>query len=411
MNIQYELLAPAGNLAKLRTAIDYGADAVYIGGEEYSLRSACENFSPDDMAKGVAYAKKYGKRVYVACNCFMRNRDIDLLPDYISAVAKTGIDACILSDLGTLSAVRKCAPELKVHVSTQASVSNYSSCLEWMRLGASRIVLARELSLAEIAEIRRHIPADLELEAFVHGAVCMAHSGRCLLSNYLAGRSANAGDCAHSCRWKYALVEEKRPGDYYPLFETDTGAFILNAKDLNMIRHIPELMLAGVNSFKIEGRVKSEYYVASIVSTYRRAIDACISDVSAYTDHIDDFYNETCKVSHRAYHTGFYFDEPDRDGQQYESSEYIRNWEVAARVIGYDAVRGLTACTQRNKIRQGDWLEVLAPNMDSFSFQARGLRDADGQSIQSTPHAQMLFFMDIPKVLPKGAFLRRKTGS
>ena len=253
MNAQYELLAPAGNLEKLRTAIDYGADAVYTGGEAYSLRTACENFSLDDLAKGVDYAKSYGKAVYLACNCFMRNRDLAEFPDFIAAAAQTGIDACILSDLGTLALVREHAPGLKVHVSTQASVSNYAACMQWMALGASRIILARELSLLEISEIRRRVPESLELETFVHGAVCVSHSGRCLLSNYLTGRSSNLGDCAHSCRWKYALMEERRPGDFYPVLETDTGTFILNAKDLNMIRHLPELMMAGVNSFKIEG--------------------------------------------------------------------------------------------------------------------------------------------------------------
>ncbi len=409
MNAQYELLAPAGNLEKLRTAIDYGADAVYTGGEAYSLRTACENFSLDDLAKGVDYAKSYGKAVYLACNCFMRNRDLAEFPDFIAAAAQTGIDACILSDLGTLALVREHAPGLKVHVSTQASVSNYAACMQWMALGASRIILARELSLLEISEIRRRVPESLELETFVHGAVCVSHSGRCLLSNYLTGRSSNLGDCAHSCRWKYALIEERRPGDFYPVLETDTGTFILNAKDLNMIRHLPELMMAGVNSFKIEGRIKSEYYVASIVSAYRRAIDACVEDLNIYTENLDSYYAETCKVSHRAYHTGFFFDNPDGSGQQYENAAYIRDWEVAARVVGYDAIRGLTACTQRNKIKQGDWLEALAPHAEPFSFQAKGMTDAEGRPIFSTPHAQMPFYMDIPKVLPKGTFLRKQT--
>ncbi len=409
MNAQYELLAPAGNLEKLRTAIAYGADAVYTGGEAYSLRTACENFSLDALAKGVDYAKSYGKAVYLACNCFMRNRDLAEFPDFIAAAAQTGIDACILSDLGTLALVREHAPGLKVHVSTQASVSNYAACMQWMALGASRIILARELSLLEISEIRRRVPESLELETFVHGAVCVSHSGRCLLSNYLTGRSSNLGDCAHSCRWKYALMEERRPGDFYPVLETDTGTFILNAKDLNMIRHLPELMMAGVNSFKIEGRIKSEYYVASIVSAYRRAIDACVEDLNIYMENLDSYYAETCKVSHRAYHTGFFFDNPDGSGQQYENAAYIRDWEVAARVVGYDAIRGLTACTQRNKIKQGDWLEALAPHAEPFSFQAKGMTDAEGRPIFSTPHAQMPFYMDIPKVLPKGTFLRKQT--
>ncbi len=332
-----EMLAPAGDLSKLRTAVDYGADAVYTGGERFSLRSACGNFSFEDMEKGVDYAHRYGRKVYLACNSFARNHEIRALPEYIQRMAQIGVDACIVSDLGTFSTIREIAPEMKIHISTQASTSNFAACAAWHALGAARIVLSRELSLAEIADIRKNVPAGLELETFVHGAVCVSHSGRCLLSDYMAARSANRGDCAQPCRWNYALVEQKRPGQYMPVFETDTGTFIMNSKDLNMIRHIPQMLMAGVDSLKIEGRVKSEYYVAGVVGAYRRALDDCYENLEKYEQNIETYYEDTCKVSHREYFTGFFLGEPGSDGQQYGSATYVRDWEVSARVIGYDA--------------------------------------------------------------------------
>lgn len=404
-----ELLAPAGDLEKLYTAIDYGADAVYTGGEMFSLRSACENFSFDEMAKGVDYAHRFGNKVYLACNCFARNNEIAVLPEYITNMAATGIDGCIVSDLGTFSVIRETCPDLKVHISTQASTANYASCLAWYNLGARRIVLSRELSLREITEIRRRIPADLELETFVHGAVCVSHSGRCLLSDYLAGRGANRGDCAHSCRWKYALIEEKRPGQYMPISETDTGTFIMNSKDLNMIRHLPEMLMAGIDSLKIEGRVKSQYYVASIVSAYRRALDTFYDDMDAYMERRDELYEDTCKVSHREYFTGFFLDDPGREGQQYGSASYIRDWEVCAEVLRYDSLRGLAYCEQRNKFFQGDTLEALYPGGDRLTFDADTLIDEEYHPIASTPHAAMRFYVSVPKMLPRGAYLRRRT--
>ncbi len=339
-----ELLAPAGDLEKLYTAVDYGADAVYTGGEMFSLRTACDNFSFEDMAKGVEYAHRFGKKVYLACNCFPHNEEMALLPDYIRTMADTGIDGCIVSDLGSFSVIRETCPDLKLHISTQASTANYASCMAWYQLGARRIVLSRELNLRQIAEIRRRTPSDLELETFVHGAVCVSHSGRCLLSDYMAGRSANHGDCAHACRWKYALVEQTRPGQYMPIAQTDTGTFIMNSKDLNMIRHLPEMLLAGIDSLKIEGRVKSSYYVASIVSAYRRALDTFYEDMDGYMDRRDEFFEDTCKVSHRDYFTGFFLDDPGPQGQQYGSASYVRDWDVCAQVLRYDSLRGLAYC-------------------------------------------------------------------
>lgn len=403
-----ELLAPAGDLEKLYTAIDYGADAVYTGGEMFSLRTACDNFSVEDMARGVEYAHRFGKKVYLACNCFPHNHEIALLPEYIRNMAQTGIDGCIVSDLGSFSVIRETCPDLKLHISTQASTANYASCMAWYRLGAKRIVLSRELSLREITEIRRRIPADLELETFVHGAVCVSHSGRCLLSDYMAGRSANRGDCAHSCRWKYALVEEQRPNQYMPITETDTGTFIMNSKDLNMIRHLPEMLMAGIDSLKIEGRVKSSYYVASIVSAYRRALDTFYEDMDEYMEKRDEFFEDTCKVSHREYFTGFFLEDPKREGQQYGSASYIRDWEVCAQVLRYDALRGLALCEQRNKFFQGDTLEALYPQGERVTFDADILLDEQYQPIASTPHAAMRFYVKVPKMLPKGAYLRRQ---
>ena len=404
-----ELLAPAGDLEKLYTAIDYGADAVYTGGEMFSLRSACENFSFDEMAKGVDYAHRFGKKVYLACNWFPRNNEIRMLPEYITNMAQAGIDGCIVSDLGSFSVIKETCPDLKIHISTQASTANYASCMAGDKLGARRIVLSRELNLREIADIRRMIPEDLELETFVHGAVCVSHSGRCLLSDYMTHRSANRGDCAHSCRWNYALMEEKRPGQYMPITETDTGTFIMNSKDLNMIRHLPEMLLAGINSLKIEGRVKTAYYVASIVSAYRRALDTFYEDIDEYAKRRDEFYEDTCKVSHHDYFTGFFFDDPKENGQQYGTASYVRDWEVCAEVLQYDSLRGMVLCEQRNKFFQGDELEALYPGGDRLTFRADRLLDDKFQPISSTPHAAMRFYVAVPKMLPKGAYLRKRT--
>lgn len=404
-----ELLAPAGDLNKLYTAIDYGADAVYTGGEMFSLRGACENFSPEAMRRGCEYAHRKGKKVYLAVNCFPRCDEIRRLPEYIATMADAGIDACIVSDLGAFHVIRETCPQLALHVSTQASVCNDAAARMWYELGARRIVLSRELSLREIGEIRRNIPENLELEGFAHGAMCVSHSGRCLLSDFFAARGANRGNCAHTCRWKYALVEEKRPGEYWPIGETDTGTFILNSRDLNMIRHLPEMLYAGIHSFKIEGRVKSDYYVAAITAAYRRALDTCLESLDDYAQKADEFYADTEKVSHRAYTTGFYFGNPGAAGQEYGSASYVRDWEVCALVRGYDAMRSLTECEQRNRFFEGEELEALYPGGEPFVFRVSAIFDETGARIPATTHAAMKFYLDIPKVLPPGAYLRHRT--
>lgn len=334
-----ELLAPAGSLEKLKTAIDYGADAVYIGGEMFSLRVAAENFSHEEMLEGLAYAHERGKKVYLTANIIPHNDDIDDFEKFIEEIRPMGFDAVLVSDLGMFDMLRTLAPELPLHVSTQANNVNWRSAAAWHKLGASRVVLAREMSFKEIEEFQKKIPPELELEVFIHGAMCISYSGRCLLSNYMTHRDANRGACSHPCRWNYSLVEEKRPGEYMPVYENERGTFIFNSKDLCMIRHIPELIKSGVASLKIEGRVKTSYYVATVVGAYRREIDRYFADPDNYVFNEDE-YIELCKVSHRPYSTGFYFGKPDEDSQVYTSSSYIRDYDLVGIVEEYEPSDG-----------------------------------------------------------------------
>ena len=317
-----ELLAPGGSLEKLKTAIDYGADAVYIGGEAFSLRVAAENFSLEDMKEGLKYAHDRGKKVYLTANIIAHNRDLDKFKEYIKEIRPLGFDAVLIADLGLFDIMREIAPEIPVHISTQANNTNYATANAWHKMGAERVVLGREMSFKEIAQFRENIDEKLELEAFVHGAMCISYSGRCLLSNYMTGRNSNLGACAHPCRWNYSLVEEKRPGEYFDVFENERGTFIFNSKDLCMIEHIPEIIESGITSLKIEGRVKTAFYVATVVGAYRREIDRYFADPENYKFNPEEL-TELCKVSHRPYTTGFYFGAPGTDGQVYESSSYI----------------------------------------------------------------------------------------
>ena len=322
-----ELLAPAGSLQKLKYAIQYGADAVYIGGEAFSLRVAAKNFSTDEIKDGIAYAHELGKKVYITANIIPHNDDLKEFPAFVKEVSDMGADAIIVSDLGTFSIVREVAPNLDIHISTQANNTNYMSAKMWYSLGAKRVVLARDLSFKEIEEIRDNILPENEIECFVHGAMCVSYSGRCLLSNYLTHRDANKGACSHPCRWKYYLMEEKRPGEYMPVFENDRGTFLYNSKDLCMVQHIPDLIKAGITSFKIEGRVKNELYVATVVGAYRRAIDSYYADPDNFK--VDaDILEELEKVSHREYTTGFYYNKPDENNQLYTSNTYIQDYTI-----------------------------------------------------------------------------------
>jgi len=403
-----ELLAPAGDYQKLIYAVEYGADAVYIGGEEFSLRTASANFSLDEIDKAVRYAHSKGVRVYVACNSVPRNDECERFIEYVKMLEKIGVDAVIVSDLGFLALTREHAPNMAIHISTQANTLNYETCKMWHKLGAKRVVLAREVTMDEITEIRQNIPDSLELETFVHGAMCMSHSGRCLISNFLTSRDANHGNCAQSCRWEYSLMEQTRPGQYFPVFETDTGTFIMNAKDLCMIEHLPELCNAGVNSFKIEGRVKTEYYVASVTNTFRQAIDDCFDDVDRYVQNLPMYVEDLNKISHREYYTGFFFGDQGEFGQNYTDNTYIRDWELVGVINGYDSLKRRLLVTQKNKFCAGDTLEILEAGKKNVSFVARELFDDNGEKIFMAQHASMNVEITFPSYVSSHSFLRRK---
>lgn len=405
MNKRVELLAPAGDLEKLKMAVLYGADAVYLAGDRFGLRTASDNFSLEQMAEGVDFAHSHGKKAYLTMNIIPHN---DLVRDagaFLKEAAGTGIDAVIVSDPGVFEIVGNAQPDLPVHISTQANTTNYQSVNFWHRQGASRIVLARELSLKEIREIRDHVPAEVELEAFVHGAMCISYSGRCLLSNYMAGRDANMGDCAHPCRWKYHLVEEKRPGQYYPVEESDRGTFIFNSKDLCMIRHIPELIESGIHSLKIEGRVKSSFYVATVVKAYREAIDAYYERT---TPTPEVWFSEVSKVSNRDFTTGFFFEKPGRDEHNYGTSSYIRGYDFIGVVKGYDAVNKLLVVEQRNHFSVGDVVEIVPPVGKYSEIILDALFDAEGNTIGKAPHPQMEVKIRSQLSFPQHSLLRRK---
>ncbi|PWM47729.1 MAG: peptidase U32 [Clostridiales bacterium] len=404
-----ELLAPAGDYSRMMYAIQYGADAVYLGGEEFSLRTAVKNFSATELEKAVEFAHSKQKKVYIACNSVPRNDEINRLPSYLEFLNEIKVDAVICSDFGVFSLAKKHCPNVEIHISTQANVCNFLTARMWHELGASRVVLARELSLDEISAIHRECP-ELELEAFVHGAMCVSHSGRCLLSNYMTARDSNRGSCAQPCRWKYTLCEEKREGQYFPVYETDTGTFILNSKDMCMIEHIPDLLTAGIDSFKIEGRVKTEYYVACITQAYRRAIDSCFEDLSYYSDHVGEFYEEVCKVSHREYYPGFFYGDQAENGQNYKESSYIRDYEVVAEVKSYDALMGCILVSQKNKFAVGDVCEILEAGKDPYTFTIDKIYDEHNNEILTAPHPGMLVKVKIDKYIGSMSFVRRKKG-
>lgn len=407
MNNKAELLAPAGNLRKLKYAIEYGADAVYIGGEEFSLRVAADNFTVGEIAEGIEYAHCRGKKVYITANIIPHNDDLKDFPSFIKEVNDMGADAVIVSDLGAFSIVRETAPDLDIHISTQANNTNYMSAKMWYKLGAKRVVLARDLSFKEISEIRSNINSNEELECFVHGAMCVSYSGRCLLSNYLTHRDANKGACSHPCRWKYYLMEEKRPGQYMPVFENDRGTFLYNSKDLCMVNYIPDLIKAGINSFKIEGRVKNELYVATVVGAYRRAIDSYYKDPDNFK--IDPYINtELEKVSHREYTTGFYYNKPDENNQLYTSNTYIQDYTIVAVVKSYDEKTGIATLEQRNRFFAGDELEAMMPGEKSFSFKSDYMTDENDEHIDVAPHPQMTVKIKPGRYLNNFAIIRKK---
>ena len=393
-----ELLAPAGDFERLRMAVLYGADAVYLAGTAFGMRSFAGNFAPEELPGAVAFAHSHGVRVHVTVNTMPRNHEVSCLPAYLEQLQEAGVDALILADMGAFSLAGKYAPRCERHVSTQASVANYVCAGAWYDLGAKRVILARELSLAEIREIRDKTPADLELEAFVHGAMCVSYSGRCLLSNYMTGRDSNRGACAQPCRYQYYLMEEKRPGEYFPVFEDEKGTYILNSRDMCMIDHVGELMDAGLSSMKIEGRAKSAYYAAIVTGAYRHVID----DVAAGRTVDPVWRNEVEHVSHRRYSTGFYFGEP---GQYTENARYIREWQVVALVTdcGPD---GMATLSLRNKFSTGDTLELVGPDTKPLAFVAPVMEDEAGEPLTEARHPQMVFRMRLPRPVPAWTILR-----
>lgn len=384
-----ELLAPAGNLEKLKFAIHYGADAVYLAGKSYGLRAGAGNFSLEEMEEGVQFAHERGKKVYVTLNIIPHNADLKGLDQYIKNINKIGIDAVIVADPGVIALVKENAPNLSIALSTQANNTNWKSAKFWNDIGVDRIIVARELSLKEIKEIVEKTPNTLEIEAFIHGAMCISYSGRCLLSNYMTNRDANRGACAHPCRWKYYLMEEKRPGEYYPIYEDESGTHIFNSKDLCMIEHIPELIETGIDSFKIEGRMKSLYYVATIVSAYRKAIDLYFKDPSSYKTDLK-WIEEIKKASHRDYTTGFYFGRPGASEQIYDKSTYIKNYNFIGIVLDYDPKTQIATIEQRNRIVIGDEIEIMSPHREYFSQKIEKIWDEEGNSIDAAPHPQQI---------------------
>jgi putative protease len=402
-----ELLAPAGNLEKLKMAIIYGADAVYLAGVRFGLRAGAGNFSLEDMKEGIVFAHKNNKKVYITLNIIPHNDDLTGIDSFIKQISELGTDAVIVSDPGVLSIVREINPEMPIHISTQANVTNYLSARFWQQQGATRIISARELSLKELSFIHKKLP-ELELEAFVHGSMCISYSGRCLLSNFMCGRDANRGDCAHPCRWKYYLMEEKRPGEYFPIIEDGSGTFIFNSKDLCMIEHIPELIEAGVTSFKIEGRMKSSFYVSTVVRAYRMALDAYLNSPENYVFQ-RKWLDEVGKVSHRSFTTGFFFGKPGHESQNYKTSSYIRTWDFVGIVKSYDEKEKTAVIEQRNKINKGDYIEIMQPNGRDIMLKADNMRDMDGNLIDSTPHPQMIFSMKVPEPVEVNSILRKES--
>ncbi|MEI6131903.1 MAG: U32 family peptidase [Bacillota bacterium] len=401
-----ELLSPAGGLEKLKMALIYGADAVYLASKDFGLRAFADNFTNDEIIEGVSFAHSLGKKVYLAMNILAHNTDLEGMPELIKFASKVGIDAIIVSDPGVMNLVKEFAPEMEIHLSTQASTTNWKSSEFWHSQGAKRIVLARELTLSEISVVVGKTPETLEIETFVHGAMCISYSGRCLLSNYMTGRDANQGGCAHPCRYNYTVMEEQRTGEYYPVEEDERGTHIFNSRDLCMIRHIPELIEAGISSMKIEGRAKSAYYVATVTAVYRNAIDEYYKDPTNFI-YKEEWFQELSKASHREYSTGFYFGKPNREGQVYDTSAYVRDCTFVGIVRGIDAGTGFAVVEQRNRMYQGENLEVLSPDGTWYNQKIETMLDENGQKIDVARHPQMKILMKTDKIVEPWSILRR----
>ena len=402
-----ELLIPASSLEVLKTAVVFGADAVYIGGEVFSLRAKSKNFSMEDMREGIGFAHAHGAKVYVTANILAHNGDLDGVEAYFHELKEIGPDALIISDPGVFQIAKEVCPEIEIHISTQANNTNYRTYRFWHSLGAKRVVSARELSMDELRELRANIPEDLEIETFIHGAMCISYSGRCLLSSYFTGRDANQGACTHPCRWKYAIMEETRPGEYLPVYENERGTYIFISKDLCMIEHIPELVEAGIDSFKIEGRMKTALYVAVVTRTYRQAIDDYLKDEALYRSRMEYYKEEIAKCTYRQFTTGFFFGKPDHDTQIYDNNTYIKAYTYLG-LIGDRREDGFYGLEQRNKFSVGEKIEVMKPDGRDVEVTVRAMTDEEGQPMESCPHPKQKIYVDLGVELSPFDLLRRK---
>lgn len=401
-----ELLVPASSLEVLKIAVIFGADAVYIGGEAFGLRAKAKNFSHDDMAQGIAFAHEHGVKVYVTVNILAHNYDLEGVREYLKELKELKPDALIIADPGIFTYAKEICPGIERHISTQANNTNYETYRFWYQLGAKRVVTARELSLQEIREIRAHIPDDMEIETFVHGAMCISYSGRCLLSNYLVGRDANRGACTHPCRWKYSIVEETRPGEYMPVFENERGTYIFNSKDLCMIEHMDDILESGIDSLKIEGRMKTALYVATVARTYRKAIDDYLESPEKYRANMDWYREQISNCTYRQFTTGFFYGKPDQNTQIYDNNTYVKEYTY----LGYAETmddRGYVQITQRNKFTVGETIEIMKPDGRNLSVVVRAIYDEEGNSVESAPHPQQKLFVDLGEGIEVFDLLRR----
>lgn len=400
-----ELLIPASSLEVLKVAVMFGADAVYIGGEAFGLRAKAKNFPPEDMRQGVLFAHEHGVKVYVTANILAHNADLDGVRAYFKELKQMNIDAVIISDPAVFMIAKEELPETDIHISTQANNTNYGTFRFWYGLGAKRVVTARELSLEEIKEIRSEIPDDMEIETFIHGAMCISYSGRCLLSSFMAGRDANRGACTHPCRWKYAVMEESRPGEYLPVYENERGTFIFNSKDLCMLEHIPDLLDAGIDSFKIEGRMKTALYVATVARTYRKAIDDCLESEEKYRANMDWYHREISRCTYRQFTTGFYYGKPNEESQIYDSNTYQSDAVYLGTVYETDR-KGRARIEQRNKFCVGDVIEIMKPDGRNVACQVLQIQDDQGEKMESAPHPKQELWLTLSETAETGDLLR-----
>lgn len=402
-----ELLIPASSLEVLKIAVIYGADAVYIGGEAFGLRAKAKNFSMEEMKEGIEFAHEHGVKVYVTANILAHDDDLAGIEEYFEELKEIGPDALIIADPGVFNIAKRVCPQIERHISTQANNTNYETYLFWHELGAKRVVSARELSLAEIKEIRAHIPDEMEIETFVHGAMCISYSGRCLLSNYFTGRDANRGACTHPCRWKYAVVEETRPGEYMPVYENERGTYIFNSKDLCMIEHIPELIGAGIDSFKIEGRMKTALYVATVARTYRKAIDDCLKDRKLYEENMPWYREQISNCTYRQFTTGFFYGKPESEAQIYDSNTYVKEYTYLG-IVGEENGEGCYRIEQRNKFCKGEMIEVMKPDGQNILAEVKRIINEDGEEQESAPHPKQVLYVDLGMKLSRYDILRRQ---